>query len=104
MTELIANREQNELADGWAEVVNISDEYTDLHQEVTDMLAEFEPMWDVHLGTINVLEVLYRALAVRVGISCSIRPEEGRQPLFLRLLLPDERHDCKRHISDPYHE
>lgn len=56
MTELIATPEKTELADGWRKVVNVSDEYDDRHQEAIDMLAEFEPMQDGHLGTIKTVQ------------------------------------------------
>lgn len=56
MTEVILNREQTELADEWPKVINISEEHADCCQEVTDMLAEFEPMCDGHFATMKTLK------------------------------------------------
>lgn len=56
MTEVIANPEQTELSNDYRKVDNISDEHADLLQEITDILADFNPMGDAHLVTINAVE------------------------------------------------
>lgn len=42
ISEVIFDREQTELEDDWRKIVNISNKFADLRQEVSDMLAELE--------------------------------------------------------------
>lgn len=88
-TEIIANREQTELADDLRKVVNIFEEYFDLNQEVTDMLAYFLIDVGRPFGHYRDLPIPHR-LTVRIPaniktsvqsipISVRIREERNRQ-------------------------